>query len=389
MNILLKIVKDFFILLKYKVLSLFYKDKKKYENAWLFCERGVDAQDNAYHLFKYVRKKHPEINAYFIIDYKNKKACKELRKIGNIINYNSYEHKIAFMLSKVYICTHYGFITKCNYRLYKTFFSKNKKYIFLQHGIIQNDMSKVMNSFIIPFDLFLTSTNKEYNSIINNKKYGYNKNVVKLTGLPRYDALNNKNIKKQILFMPTWRRTIASLNGKIDKKKFIESDYFKKINELIHDKEIINFLEKENYTMVFYPHHEIQRYIDCFKTESKRVIIAKEKDYNVQTLLKESCFLITDYSSIFFDFAYMKKPIVYYQFDKKLFFKTQYEKGYFSYEKDGFGPAYEDSKSVVNYIIKNPVMEKKYKNRVDSTFKYNDNKNCERVYYEIIKKINE
>ena len=90
--------------------------------------------------------------------------------------------------------------------------------------------------------------------------------------------------------------------------------------------------------------------------------------------------MITDYSSVFFDFAYIKKPIIYYHPHDDY----HYEKSYFDYETMGFGDVITEENELINkineYILNNCVMEKKYKENVDKFFKYNDNKNCERVY---------
>lgn len=61
-------------------------------------------------------------------------------------------------------------------------------------------------------------------------------------------------------------------------------------------------------------------------------MVGKEKSY--RDAFAEGSMMITDYSSVAFEFAYLRKPIVYYQFDKKAFFeKHTYRKGYFDYEK--------------------------------------------------------
>ena len=66
----------------------------------------------------------------------------------------------------------------------------------------------------------------------------------------------------------------------------------------------------------------------------------------------EGALLVTDYSSVAFDFAYLKKPVVYSQFDKEEFYKKHtYSEGYFSYENDGFGPVCTDLKSTVKAIV--------------------------------------
>ena len=55
----------------YYIVSIFYKDREKYKDAWLICERGTEARDNGYWMFKYIREKHPEQKIYYIIDSKN------------------------------------------------------------------------------------------------------------------------------------------------------------------------------------------------------------------------------------------------------------------------------------------------------------------------------
>ena len=112
-------------------------------------------------------------------------------------------------------------------------------------------------------------------------------------------------------------------------------------------------------------------------------------DYDVQTLLMESSMLITDYSSVYFDFAYMKKPILYYQFDYDRYRKGQYQEGYYSYERDGFGLVVRDELTLIEEIEKivknNFTFEEKYSNRVDDFFEFRDNKNCLRTYDAISK----
>ena len=69
-------------------------------------------------------------------------------------------------------------------------------------------------------------------------------------------------------------------------------------------------------------------------------------------MIKKSALLITDFSSVFFDFGYMKKPIIYYQFDNELFRSNHYKEGYFSYERDGFGPVATKENDLISYIKK-------------------------------------
>lgn len=101
--------------------------------------------------------------------------------------------------------------------------------------------------------------------------------------------------------------------------------------------------------------------------------------------------LITDFSSVAFDFAYLRKPVIYCQFDADNFFNGghDYKRGYFDYERDGFGEVEYDLESTVDRIIEymenDCKLKDKYRERIDKFFAFNDQNNCQRVYEEIIK----
>ena len=84
---------------------LLRKNKEKYKDLWLIAERGIDARDNAYYLFKYITANHPEINIAYAIT-KDSADRERVEKLGRIINHNSFEHYISLVLSKVKISTH-------------------------------------------------------------------------------------------------------------------------------------------------------------------------------------------------------------------------------------------------------------------------------------------
>lgn len=84
----------------------------------------------------------------------------------------------------------------------------------------------------------------------------------------------------------------------------------------------------------------------------------------------------------------MNKPIIYYQFDEDKYRALHYQKGFFDYKKDGFGPVIREEKDLVEYIInfnlefKNP---KQYSQKIGSFFKYFDSNNTKRNFNEIEK----
>lgn len=338
-------------------------------------ERGNDARDNGFCFFKYVKDKHPEIDCYYAIT-KDSPDREKLRKYGqNIINYGSFRHYLMYCRSSHVISTH---IRGYNKYVKKFRLNGNQKHVFLQHGITMNYIPELCYSNT-GADLVISGSEPEY--LYLKSAFGYPDGHVKYTGFCRFDKLNNVTPKKQILLMPTWRKWL-------NKKNFDESGYFKKYNELLCDQRLIGLLKQYQINLVFYPHHEMQPYLDLFKScNCENIIIASKYEYDVQALLKESSLLITDYSSVFFDFAYMRKPVIYYQFDREAFRQGHYQEGYFSYD-DGFGPVSFDNETLLKYLegyCENCFrIEEPYAKKVDEFFIYRDSKNCERVYNSII-----
>ncbi|EAH7076795.1 capsular biosynthesis protein, partial [Campylobacter jejuni] len=97
-------------------------------------------------------------------------------------------------------------------------------------------------------------------------------------------------------------------------------------------------------------------------------IIIPSVEMSMQKLFCESSLMITDYSSVAFEMAVLKKPVIYYQFDKnELFSRHIYTQGYFDYNKDGFGTVvldidnllYELKMKLQNYSFKNNFLTPK------------------------------
>lgn len=361
---------------------------------WIFMDRLDKADDNAEALFKYCINRDDGIKKYFIIN-EDSPDFERIKKIGKVIPYGTYRQKLIMLLADRVISSHIDVSMRNplggNGRVMKSLLSF--KYIFLQHGIIKDDLSEWLNRYNKDIDIFVTSARKEYESILLNNYYYSEKNV-QLTGLPRYDYLEDKN-KKQIVIMPTWRNLLVN---KMDSKgqiqysdTFRESEYFNQYNKLINDERIINKANKMGYNILFMPHPNMQCQISDFNKNENVIFVPYNTSYN--KLFCESSLLVTDYSSVAFDFAYMKKPVVYHQFDYEEVLGEKaihiYKKGYFDYEDMGFGPVsyqYEDTvKAILGYIDNNCLMESIYIKRVDEFYEYIDRNNCKRVYEEIKK----
>lgn len=361
----------------FPVSNLFCSRKK----IWIITERGYDARDNGYHLFKFLKNNHPEINCYYTI---NKKSSdyKNIQNFKNVISHGSLKHIFLFSCAKAKISsTVNGFAPNKYYAKYMLKHHLQGLNVGIKHGIFKNIHPNYFkkNSHL---DLLICGAQPEFEFV--KSSFGFNEDEVAYCGLARFDNLHNNNEREQILLMPTFRNYLENLND----EEFMATKYFKKWDELL--KKIDENIANET-KVVFYIHAVFQKYVDIFENRYKNVVIAKFDEYDVQQLLKESKLLVTDFSSVFFDFAYMRKPLVFYQFDEDEYYSKHYQKAYFDYRRDGFGDVCIDSdlaiKSIYSVIDNKFKLDKKYLTNVEHFFPLFDNNNCERICERILAKL--
>ncbi len=364
----------------------FIKNKKK--PVWVFVDRIRDADDSARILFEYVKNNNIPVDAYFIID-PSAKQYNDIKKYGNTVIPFSKEHLFLYLVCDAVISS------QCNGVIENPFLDRceevrdmyhNHKIVFLQHGVIKDDMSPTLNRYDTGIDIFITSAYKEWKSIVDGA-YCYSREQVWLTGLPRFDKLYSEK-SNTVLIMPTWRKeymeNVRDENSNeyvwVPKNDFYTSKYYLRWKKILDSKFLKYIHEKTNYDFVFVPHPLVKKYFQIDETE----FLKKANTDSYRDLYAEAAVLITDYSSAVFDGVFLNKPVIYYQFDKKQFFKNHtYKKGYFDYRKDGFGPVCRTGFSLflmllsMAYDIK--YVSKKYKKRTESFLQYKDNNNCKRI----------
>ena len=367
----------------------------KTKKIWLINDKKNQAGDNGEYFFRYLNKLRPkELSFYFIIEI-NCSDYKRLKTLGNILNFNSSEHLKLFLKSDKIISSVYDSWVS------NPFYEDGKficdlyhfDLIYLQNGIIKDDLSKYLNKDLKNFNLLITSSEKEYKSLIK-YNYGYNIYNIALTGLPRFDNLISlqKSIqsKKIILLFPTWRIFIKGTihlvsNENIKSDYFKNTTYFKYYNQLINDINLLEIMKKNNYIGIFCLHQNFAGQLNDF--DKNEIFDIKEKCNNQELFVKASL-LITDYSSIFLDFGYIKKPVIYTQFDYEEYRAKQLSKGYFNYERYGFGPICYNMectlKEIILYIANDCKLKKVYNKRIRRFFRYIDDNNSYRTYKAIL-----
>lgn len=365
------------------------------QNCWLICEKRNEARDNGYHFYKYLKNQHPEIASFYVIT-KDSPDFAKVELLGNVIIANSFRHCLIYLAAKYSISSQpygaYPFSFSQRYlRIVNRLCRPDQKTIFLQHGIIKDELAhKAFDYDQCNIDFFVCSAPEEYTFV--KSRYGYPDGNIGCVGLCRFDYLLSpmEAIENTILVMPTWRMWLRrNIDGiplsQSEIQIFKASDFYKQYSSLLTDERILTCLREKNLKTVFYLHYQLQDYTPLFKEfENDVVVIADRYRYDVQKLLITSKVLVTDYSSVYFDFAYMNKPLIHFLFDQKRFEGSHYAKGYYEYERDGFGPCTYTldglGTALTECIERNCAQPKQYSERVDRFFMDRDGKNCERTF---------
>lgn len=361
--------------------------RRKHKNLWIVCEDRNEARDNGYWFFKYLRSEHPEQECVYAISSQSP-DIEKIRALGDWVEYGSLKHWILYLASSKKISSQKAGNPNAAifYFLEVYGFVKDKR-VFLQHGVIKDDL-KWLYYDVTKMSRFICGAYPEYQYI--DATYGYPRGNVCYTGLCRFDGWHNvSGVKsRMVLIMPTWRNWIADEDSRLKKYEgttdIPKTQYFAAWIDFLSDDKIAYLAEKYGVRFVFYPHRNMQKYAEFFPKSSEHLEIAFAKDRDIQDLLREASMMVTDYSSVFFDMLYMKKPVVYYQFDYDKFRRGQYGEGYFDYRNNPFGNSYTTKSEVfreLERIIKNDfAVSEEYLDAHKTYFPLYDTDNCKRVY---------
>jgi len=372
--------------------------KEKDTNIWVFgAMRGEKYMDNAKYLFEYLHNE-TKINAVWIS--KNEVVVAELRLKGfNAYHERSSKAKYFSTIAKVAVITHRGNGDNGDLPFY--FFSKQTKIIQLWHGIplkkiayddrifrsidnkntINYKIKSLIKNIFFPFLNYVHQPSMiialgEETQDIFSRAFRVSKDKVKITGYPRYDILiKNRTIEvkeKKIIYMPTFRGAVGS-NFTLYGFDFTNIDTFLKDLGLKLDIKLHTFNR---------PSEELLNKIN----KSNNISILD--DVEIYETIHEYSILITDYSSIFFDFLLLDRPIIFAPFDKDIYLKKDRE-FYFNYEDITPGPKAKNWNDILKYIkLFNDSKDiyRQDRDKIKNRFhKYIDTKNCERTYKEILR----
>ena len=371
--------------------------RRKFAKAWVFADREFDADDNAEHLYRWVKEHHPEINVWFMLN-RSSPDWNRLKEDGFRLVPPGLKRKLLILNSEHIISSHTDYVFGGFDRsLYGS--AMQWRYTFLQHGVTTNELSSWLGP--CEFDRFITSSPAEHESVVGNATaYPYTDREVRRTGMPRHDRLLQISQRtptaevNMLLVMPTWRAGLVDDRMAGRKRTecmaaFAASDYAKHWRALLRNEELRDLAARGGQRIVFMPHLNAAPYIDAFAPPSD-VQVVTAANSSIQQVLVSSAGFITDYTSVAFEIAFLRRQVFYYQFDRESFFSGDHNwrPGYFDYERDGFGPlALTEEELMIHlrrYFSNRAQPEAEYLTRMERAMPNRDDQSCKRVFESIL-----
>lgn len=377
------------------VRSLYWVTRPVYsrKNIWMTFDKLYKGGDCGEYFYKYMWKRNrardaskgENITPAYVIK-ENAADCGRLRREGyKPLTYRSMGQRLAYLNASVVFGTHSSVHSFCGFNNWEVLFVQDRLETVntcIQHGLSVQDLRFDSNRMVNNNKRYYCASRYEVENL-SRPDYGYDPGTLRITGIPRYDGLVDKG-KKQILIAPTWRAYIAmpSVMGEARPyyPGFKDTEYYGIFQELLENETLCRAAVRTGYRIIFLLHPVISAQKKDFHA-GEGVEILSAAEINYEQVLTESSLMVTDYSGVQFDFAYMRKPLVYFHPPK---LPPHYEEGGFDYEKQGFGEICRETGELVralcDYMESDCGLKQRYRERQDDFFAFADRENCRRIY---------
>ena len=347
---------------------------------------GKQFSDNPRAIYEYMKEHYPEYKLYWSVDPRFIDNFKD--KGVNIVPRLSIKWLLIMASAKYWVS---------NSRM-PLWIPKPKHTVYLQtwHGTPLKKLAADMD------DVFMPGTNIEnykrnflkesanwdylispnpYSTEIFRRAFAFKKEMIE-SGYPRndflYNANNEKEIlalkkkyqiptdKKVILYAPTWRDDQYFEKGKY---KFDLKLDLKQMQEQLGDQ----------YIVLLRLHYLIANHIDVSEYKGFAFDFSHHED--IRELYMVSDLLITDYSSVFFDYANLKRPMIFFVYDIEDY-RDRLRGFYFDFEEKAPGPLVKTTEEVIeeiNKLEKNKRLPKNFDEFYETFCSWEDGNATKRV----------
>ena len=356
------------------------------KNIWLTFDKLYKGGDCGEYFYKYMvsRKDTDVVPAYVIKEKAPDRKRLEQEGYKPLI-YGTQEQKLHWLYANMVFATHSSVHGFNGFNVWEVHYIQDRLRAVntcIQHGLSVQDLTYDSNRIVNNNKRYYCASRHEVENL-SRPAYDYDPDVLRLTGIPRYDGLINQD-KKQILITPTWRAYIAmpAVMGESRpyNPDFKNTDYYRIFQSLLENKKLSDMAAKTGYKIVYLLHPVISSQKEDFRPPND-IEIVSAVDVNYEKILTESSLMVTDYSGVQFDFAYMRKPVVYFHPPK---LPPHYEEGGFFYDTQGFGEICKEIDELVDvlcgYMESGCQLKEFYRARQDDFFAFEDLESCRRIY---------
>lgn len=272
------------------------------------CFGGKRFDDSPKAIYDYIinDEKYDKFNIYWAFDDCSKYEIPRGMKIKN----NSIKFFIIALKAKYWIT---------NSSMERGLKFKNKKTVYINtwHGttikkLEKDQKNKAFCSNVSKPSLYYAQS--RYDVEVFSRAFDVDRKNILIVGLPRNDELaynisineiNNIKLKlnipqnkKVVLYMPTYREYYENLNGNYIRPPININKWKKAL--------------KDNYVLLFRAHYETNKILGIEFDD----FVYNVSDYgHLNDLLKISDILISDYSSVMFDYSILERPIFSFAYD--------------------------------------------------------------------------
>ncbi|MDE8276476.1 CDP-glycerol glycerophosphotransferase family protein [Erysipelothrix rhusiopathiae] len=330
--------------------------------------KGLRYDDNSRVFYEYLEKT-KKYKCYWVCD-RNMCDSERERIVGEYLEKATIKTYVEYLSSTFVVYSH-SLSTDIAPLANRLLRRKRPFLVNVSHGVEGlkkiEDLSKLEYS-----DIHLAASNFEKQ--IKIKNWNIPNSSVYNIGYPRFDLLSTRsypNKVKNILIMYTWREWLS------DGKEF-ENNYAEHLVSIISNLKFIEYC-KDNQIILHYILHPFVDLKNMNLVEANDVVRLYTGD--ISGLISKCDLLVTDYSSVAWDFVYSNKPVLFNQYDYELY---QLKRGsYFDMDKQLGELRYTDSNKLIDAIMSQDVLGSKCESRIESLrfkhFSKVDNKNCQRL----------
>ncbi|MCD8104054.1 MAG: CDP-glycerol glycerophosphotransferase family protein [Lachnospiraceae bacterium] len=359
------------------------------QKIWMFMDKIYKGGDSSEYIYKYATAQDDGIRKYYLLD-KSSADYARLKKEGyHPLKRGSIRHRLIFLNANMVIASNSTVFAFNSYSTATSQYIRGDIHFdvaCVQHGMSVQKIAIAQQRLRDNTKLYFCASKYEIENL-SRPAYDYvGYDVLKLTGVPRYDGLKSR-AQKILLFSPTWRMNSAlpPTRGESVARDynphFKETSYYQVYNSLMNDPRLLDAARQYGYRIQYVLHPIISPQAEDFTRNDLVEIIPSIGDMSYEKLFCEAALMVTDFSGVQFDFAYMRKPVVYLHHHD---IPQHYEEGSFFYDTMGFGEICTTNDELIdtlcNYMKNDCHMPDLYRQRADDFFAYSDNDNCARIY---------